>query len=252
MKLNIATIVLDGQPFISRHLATFEKLSVPWHWSIAEGAAMNVHCTSWCKPQEPRLSRDGTTEYLNSIKNHPNVTVIQREKWNGKTEQFNACLDAFDEEGILHQTDCDEFFSVEQLETIHGLFEKLPYLGSCEYFCRYFVGPRLIVQGDGYGNRSGEWLRTWRFTPGMRLITHEPPRMPRYGLKMDREATSELGLAFDHLSYVTEAQVRAKELFYGYAGAVEKWKALQMVTEFPVRLKDYLDWSDDRVTAVRI
>lgn len=250
--LNIFTIVLDGSPFIQRHLATFEKLQTDWRWVVAEGAAMNNGCTSWCRPQEPRLSKDGTHEYLNSIKDHPNVTVIQRESWNGKVEQCNACLDAFDEEGVLHQTDCDEYFSASQLETIVQQFEKLSYLGEMVYRCRYYVGPDLIVQGDGYGNNSGEWLRSWRFTPGMRFLSHEPPRITRTGLTMDRDATSALGLVFDHLSYVTEAQVSAKELFYGYKDAVKKWKALQAVTETPVRLKDYLDWSDEKATAVRI
>lgn len=250
--VNIFTIVLDGQPFISRHLSTFEKLKGPWKWVICEGASMNSRCTSWCKPQAPRLSKDGTTEYLNSIKNHPNVDVIQRESWDGKLEMVNEALSQFTEEGCCLEVDCDEFWTSDQIEIIVSTFESLKYVSEMQFYCRYFVGPNLIVKGDGYGNKSGEWIRAWRFVPGMQATSHEPPRMPQCGLKMGRESTSALGLVFDHLSYVTEAQVAAKELFYGYSGAVEKWKALQKVEHTPVRLKDYLDWSDDTVQAVRI
>ena len=64
MKLVAFTIVLDGEPFIERHLPILQQLKIPWHWIVVEGASGNTADTSWCKPQEPRWSNDGTTEYL--------------------------------------------------------------------------------------------------------------------------------------------------------------------------------------------
>jgi hypothetical protein len=253
--VNAFVIVLDGMPFVSKQLPIFERLPIPFHLTFVEGASMNVHCSAWNKPQEPRLSRDGTTEYLNSIKDHPNVTVIQRESWNGKREMVQAALDSFTEEGCVLEVDCDEFWTTAQLEIIAATFAKLKYVGEMRFFCRYYVGPDLVVANDGgdsFGNRSGEWCRAWRFYPGMQAITHEPPRMTHVGMTLPREKTAEMGLIFDHLSYVTEGQLRLKEALYGYEGALDGWKRLQKATEPRIRLKDYLPWTDENVFAIRI
>ena len=57
MRLNIVTIVLDGEPYIERHLPEFEKLDCEWHWFVVEGASDNTKDQSWCKKQQFRLSQ---------------------------------------------------------------------------------------------------------------------------------------------------------------------------------------------------
>jgi hypothetical protein len=58
---------------------------------------------------------------------------------------------------------------------------------------------------------------------------------------------------FDHYAYAIENQVRFKERYYGYRDAVKHWRKLQSHPgPWPVKLKEFLPWVDDRVMAVRI
>ena len=241
---------------MERHLPTFEKLTTPWRWIVVEGAAMNVKCTTWCKPQQPRLSRDGTAEYLTKISRHPNVTVIRKQSWAGKVDMCNACVVKITEPCTLIQVDVDEFWSAEQIEMIHTCFKMGQQYNRAHFCCDYFVGPNIVTVGENcYGNNPGEWLRAWRFTPGDAWVSHEPPYLKQQcpGQTLDREATRRHGLVFRHEAYTLESQVAFKERFYGYRDAVKHWKRLQDNTDWPVkRLKNFLPWVDDRVGANRI
>lgn len=252
--LNAFTLVLDGMPFIKRHLKILDKLSVPWKWVIVHGRARNTGSTAWCKDIASRLSTDGTTEYLESLKGHPNIVIIEKEDWEGgKDEMVNAALTQFDEEGVCLQIDSDEIWRTDQLEKIVQTFRDLPYLGSMQFKCEYMVGMDIVVRGENcYGSQWYEWMRAWRFTPGMRAIKHEPPEMPKTGLMMDREQTDQIGLKFIHFAYATRKSVEFKESYYGYAGAVEGWERLQANTVWPVKLKEFLPWVDDKVLADKI
>lgn len=252
MKLLIVTVVLDGDPYIRHHLAQFEKLTCDWHWVICEGVAKNINCTSWCKEIPPRLSNDGTTEYLASIANNKRVTVVQKPLWRGKIEMFNCAVGHFNEPGILLQVDSDELWTAEQLTRLMRLYRERPSAHKMYFFCRYFVGPKIITVGqDGYGNRKTEFLRSWRFHPGMIFQKHEPPIFNHNtGLAVGRHETKAHGLVFDHMAYALEKQVAFKETYYGYTDAVKHWRRLQANTEWPVRnLSDFLPWVGDKVGA---
>jgi hypothetical protein len=248
MKLYIFTIALDAMPQITWHLPAFNWLTIPWHWYIVEGAAMNEADTGWCKPQMARLSKDGTTEYLNSLRGHPCVTVVQKQRWHGKTEQCNACLKNIKEPCVLMQIDCDELWSSEQLNRVVQLFEENPQVAQARFYCRYFVGPNLVVTSDNtYGNHNGEWLRAWRFSPGDFFLRHEPPTLQQqfHGDTVDRSETRSFGMVFDHYAYVFESQVAYKEKFYGYTDAVHRWKRLQQNAVWPADLNQFFNWAKD-------
>jgi len=242
-------------PFITWHLPVFNRLSIPWHWLVAEGAAMNVKDTSWCVRQEPRLSRDGTTEYLESIKGHPKITVLQNPRWEGKVEQCNACLSRITEPCILLQADSDELWTADQLESIVAFFKAYEEIKCARFFCRDFVGQNILVTSThAWGNRPTEWLRAWRFEPGMKFDRHEPPVL--IGATdpcATREQTREVGLVFDHYSYAFEKQVAYKCHWYNYPNGLNWWKRLQQNKTWPVNnLKDFLPWVDHGVTADRL
>jgi hypothetical protein len=59
------------------------------------------------------------------------------------------------------------------------------------------------------------------------------------------DQTESLGLVFQHFAYATEPQIVFKEEYYGYKGALNGWRALQAVTDFPVPLKNYFPWVRD-------
>lgn len=251
--LCIFTIVLDGEPYIEKHLPEFKKLKTPWKWVVVEGAADNNKDTSWCQKQRFRLSEDGTTQYLKSIKD-PRVEIVQQERWDNKTAMCNAATSRFRDGGVLMQVDSDEIWKAEQLDVIAGLFESSPEINRMYFYCRYFLGPGIVSVGkDSYGNKPGEWLRAWRFRRGMFFNKHEPPVLENNrGGFMGRETTKNLGLVFDHYAYALEKQVAYKEQFYGYRDAIKHWARLQENQDWPCLLKDFLPWVDDRAIANKI
>ncbi len=159
---------------------------------------------------------------------------------------------------LLWEVDVDELWTAEQLVRGRELFLAHPDRRAAYYRCHYFVGPDLVVATrDGYGNGAWEWLRTWRYRPGDRWLAHEPPilatrfeawrqwKRRRRGRRpkppflpgdprtFSRDETEREGLVFQHLAYVLERQVRFKERYYGYPGAVDRWRAMQAATAFP-------------------
>lgn len=256
LPLHIFTIVLDGMPFLPMQLATFNRLQCDWTWHIVEGAARNVNCTSWCKTQYPRVSNDGSHEFIREMVNHPRIHVRWGPDWKGgKVEMCNAAIELIDEPCVLLECDADELWLPSQLDKIADILSTGS--ANCLYFfCRYFVGPNLVTSGENcYGNNPGEWLRAWRFIPGMTFSKHEPPVLRGVNERSQehaftRELTRDLGLVFDHWAYVFESQVAYKEKFYGYDNAVAHWSRLQIHPgPWPVKLRDFLPWVDDRAKA---
>lgn len=250
MKIVFLTIVLDGMPWITCHLPTLNRLRVQWEWHIVEGVAAPTHCTTWCKKIEPRLSLDGTREYLDELSSHPRIHVHRKELWDGKIEMVNAPLASIHESCLLWQLDSDELWTPGQIETVHQLFRQHPEKNCAFFTCRYFVGQNIAVTGRGvYGNRDGEWLRVFRFEPGMEFEKHEPPRIK--GLKrvpFEPKDTERMGLIFDHYAYATKAQAEFKEKYYGYTDAVAHWERLQRNEVWPAALKDFFPWVKDNTT----
>lgn len=260
------TIVRDGMPWITKHYPVFKSLDLEWRWIVVEGTAANTNCTSWCAPVMPRLSNDGTTDYLIDLaKQDDRVHHIPAFLWRGgKVEMCNWALGLIAQPCLLWQVDSDEVWRKEQIQTVARLFIENPWFNSAFFWCRYFVGPDIVTLGrDCYGNNTAyEWKRVWRFEPGMRFKTHEPPFLAAVQDRpMPHDMTENHGCVFDHYAYATEAQVRFKQEYYAgknnpcghlYANAVEGWKRLQKNDKWPVKLKDYLPWVDDRAQAIRI
>lgn len=252
MKLHIVTIVLDGMPFIASHLQMLNQLHLHWTWHVVEGATRNVRDTNWCQPQEPRLSVDGTTEYLNTLAHHPRVRIYRNNHWDGKVAMVNAPLPSITEEAVLMQMDVDEIWKPDDIELITNSFNE-KRIGSVQCRCRYFLGPNIITVGQNcYGNNPGEWLRFWRFFPGSRFITHEPPALQHEDPNRKQVRFKTATCTFDHYAYLYDFQVAYKEKFYGYPGALEQWQRLQANTVWPVKLKDFLPWVDNRVQATTV
>lgn len=237
MKLCIFTLVLDGMPYIQYHLPVFKQLKHDWKWIIVHGAAMNEGSTAWCASQEPRLSMDGTSEYLREIPDH-RVVLLEQQAWSSKDEMVNVALFEAQPPCVLMEIDSDEIWRSEQLDKIVELFENQPNLGSIMFACDYYVGPELKLQGEHcYGDNDYEWLRAWRFKQGMTFTSHEPPNLSgEQGYRMSKSESTDLVGKFSHYAYVTEEQVKFKQQYYQYHGLLEKWKLLQQREDFPIPL----------------
>lgn len=251
MKVYFLTLALDAQPWITHHLTQFNKLPFSWEWHIVEGVADPVGDTDWCKRIGHRLSTDGTHEYLLDLDAcHPRVIHYPDLGWPGKTAMLNYALERIHEPGLVFQVDADELWSADQIIKIHAIFEANDAFMWAQFYCDYQIGQNIrITTTNTYGNNSYEWYRCWRWQPGMRFATHEPPVMQGISHAkapgFSRDFTKRLGLVFTHPAYALEKQVAFKEQYYGYQGAVEQWRALQAETEFPCRVGKHLKWVKD-------
>lgn len=242
-RLNVFTIVLNGNPWIAKVAQSLMASGMDWRWSIVHGVADPVGDTSWCQhvsaPED-----DGTLGYLQHLALHDSrVTLTQRARWPGKTAMCNTALAEFKQAGILMQMDADEVWQPEQLRVMPSLFERHPEADAAMFLCRYWVGMRRYVcQPNAYGNNCAyEWVRAWRFQPGMQFETHEPPVMAGAKKYITQGATIQLGLVFDHYAYATRDQVRFKEQYYNYAGATAAWEELQL-QDGPADISRFLPW----------
>lgn len=266
MKTIFLTIVLDGMPFISWIYPELRKLSFKWEWHIVEGVALPEGDTKWVAKLEPRLSADGTGDYLDSITDYdPRVIRMCKEEWPGKTAMYNHALSQVkDRNFILWQIDADEVWTAAQLELGHALMQSSQAL-NCAYFkCRYFVGPNLVITKGNYGNRTAhEWRRVWKLRRGDRFATHEPPVIANFEPRpWEHNTTESVGLVFDHFALATEAQVAFKARYYGstnnkhtghlYKNAVEGWRRLQRAPMPVAQLGAYLPWVGEGVVVDKI
>jgi glycosyltransferase involved in cell wall biosynthesis len=272
LRIEFFTIVLNGEPFIRYHIDIFKQLPFQWHWHIVEGVADLKHDTAWSLQLGGRIadeihrngrSTDGTTEYLDELAQlYPeNVTIYRKPAgvfWDGKREMVSAPLANIQEECLLWQVDVDELWTVEQICKALLMFVNNPEKTAAFYWCWYFVGEKLVITTRNcYAqNPAQDWLRTWRFKPGMRWASHEPPRLAEPlpdGQFQDvaavnpfrHEETEKQGLVFQHFAYVTPEQLKFKEQYYGYANALSWWTSLQEQTKFPVLLREYFPWVGD-------
>lgn len=258
--MNVAfTIVLNGMPFIRQQMEIIPKVFD--HWYIVEGVALPVKDTSWCHTpssefyDENYLSVDGTREYLDSIQSDK-ITVIRNnnQPWNGKVDMCNSFMDKLPENTTLMQFDVDEIWNEATLKDMLKFWQSVDSDFTMCFRCNYFVGPNIKIVSQGtYGDMPYEWYRLWKLKkPGARWVAHEPPTLDRQFVVLDKNFTTAKGWKFDHHAYVYEHQVKFKETYYGYAGAVESWKKLQEHKEFPCLLSRHLPWVRDNAIVDRI
>lgn len=260
------TIVLDGEPWIERHYPVFQTLTIPWRWIVVEGVAGNKNCTSWCAGIAGRISTDGTHEYLKELAfQDQRVNPIFRPYWpNGKVQMCNTALAFIDKPCLLWQVDSDELWTKEQIEKVAQLMAKNPQYNCADFYCRYFVGPARYVEilPNSFGNHCAyEWRRVWRFEPGMRFKTHEPPVIEgQERHPLTHEVTKAFGCVFDHYAYATLKSMEFRSVYYAGANnpnahlwrnCLEGWDRLQQAT-LPCKLKDYFPWVDDKATVVAL
>lgn len=255
MRLEVCTLALDAMPWITHHLPILNALpgSIDWRWTIAHGVSCNVNDTAWMAYQKPRLSTDGTTEYLAGLAaQHPRVRVLTKLLWLGKTAQINACLEGAQAPAVILQMDADEVWATKWIEKVVEVFGARPDIMRMQFRCAYFLGPNIIASRDGaYGCRQEEWMRAWRMTDSShRFLTHEPPNFAgNTGRMMGRDETAAYQMGFSHYAYATEKQVAYKEVTYKYPGAVAGWRRLQANRVWPTRLKPFMGWVDDLAEA---
>jgi hypothetical protein len=278
LPVHFFTIVLNGEPFIRYHIDALRQLKCQWHWHVVEGVAKLVHDTGWSVAtggavkadfHDRGRSNDGTSAYLDEIaKAFPgNVTIYRKpidEFWNGKIEMVSAPLPALPDDCLLWQVDADELWRPEDITRMRDAFAAQPHRTAAYFWCDYFVAPDAVISTrNSYGmNPKVEWLRVWRYRRGDRWLKHEPPMLMRRNGLLRRRVnvakiapfrhadTEAMGIKFEHMAYVTDAQLAFKETYYGYAGATDAWRRLRAAVQGgPVLLRHYFGWVHDNACA---
>ena len=204
--------------------------------------------------QQGRVSNDGTNQLLSALASHPRITVNSKPEWGGKTEMINAALTAFKKDGILLQMDSDEIWTADQLRRLNSIFSANPVYNTVKVKMDYMLGPNVIsTSSNGYGNRSNEWVRAWRYSAGLWMECHEPPVFNgNRGKVCERDESESILGPILHMAWVTPQQVAYKQRIYrgGYENACEQWESLQSNTEWPVKdLKVFLPWVGHNASA---
>lgn len=249
------TLALDAMPWITHHLPVLNRLRVPWEWHVVQGVAEPVADTGWCRHMEPRLSEDGTHAYLTELAfYHPRVFHYHAPSWPGKTAMLQHATEKFTKPGLLWQLDSDEIWTAEQIEKVIELFCKNPDRDAAYFKCDYWLGMSIkTISRNTYGDNSYEWLRVFKFTPGMKWKCHEPPVLETRNIHpFTKQETEALGLVFQHYAYATEKQVVLKEEFYGYPNALGQWRRLQANKVWPVYAREFLKWITDDTIVDRL
>jgi len=276
LPIHFFTIVLNGQPFITYHLEAFRHLPFEWHWHVVEGVARLAHDTAWGARRGGRIeeashkrgrSVDGTSAYLDRIAadEQNRVTLYRKspgEFWHGKREMVSAPLCNLDRPCLLWQIDADELWRTDQIIAVRRLFLEQPQRSAAFFWCDYFVGPEAVVvtRYNYTQDPRYEWLRVWRYRPGDRWRSHEPPTLVRRTEEstmvdvadlapFGHDETEDVDAVFQHYAYATEAQLRHKESYYGQAAALDQWLRLQASLNRSCRLRDFFPWVPDDVLA---
>jgi hypothetical protein len=172
--LTIFTIVLNGMPFIERHLAEFKKLKIPWQWRIVEGVSEPLGCTRWCKQVPDKwhknfVSIDGTHEYLQGIQGDNVVVHSQANPFPGKLTMINEALRGVDS-GVVMEIDADEMWKADQIEKIYECLKGCEEGRAMQFHCNYYVGQnKKVVTREGFASHWYEWLRAWKWGRGCSL-----------------------------------------------------------------------------------
>ena len=249
MKRIAFTIVLNGNPFIEKQIGIIPEIFDVWY--IVEGATTPIHDTDWCKNidnvfyDDKKLSVDGTSKILDDIASDKIHIIRKNDFWSGKVEMCNSFMDKV-ENCTLMQFDVDEIWNPNVLDDVLTYAENNSGFDGMLFKCNYYVGPNIKVVSDNcYGNRAGEWCRLWKVKDSSKWVSHEPPHVFGLNRFIPNNFTSSKGWIFDHYAYVLEDQIKFKENFYGYNGAYNQWKSLQLSSKFPTRLGNYLQWVKD-------
>lgn len=160
---------------------------------------------------------------------------------------INAALTAFETDGILVQMDSDEIWTADQLRRLDAIFAANPETNTVKVAMDYMLGPNVIsTSTNGYGNRSNEWVRAWRYSMGLWMERHEPPVFNgNRGEICERDKSEAILGRIIHMAWVTPQQVAYKQRIYkgGYESAVDNWEKLQKNGEWPVKdLREFLPW----------
>lgn len=229
MKRIAISIVLNGEHHLKNQI--FDSYIFD-EWIFVEGASQNTFCTSWCNSIPSEYHTNGTSvdntikvleeyqEYYSKTSDKKITILRPSGLWNGKLEMFNTALATIKEPCYLWEVDIDEYWDPYQIINAEKLMENTK-ADSASFACNYLLTDQIIVRGE-WGESPGHgYRRLWKFQPGMKFLSHEPPVLEG----CTRILSPFLTPRFEHLSYYYEKDVIFKSKWYGKHEKIhEGWK----------------------------
>lgn len=227
MKTVAITIALNAEKHIIRQSAPY----IFDEWIIVEGASESLFCTKWCKEMPSEYHNNGASiddtagaiELQKKYKTDCKITHIKPNGlWKGKVAMFNAALELIKEPCYLWEVDADEVWNKTSVIGTNNMIENLGYDGA-SFMCNYYLPNGLIVRGTWGESTIDGYHRMWKYKPGSKFLSHEPPRLEGATKIMHHKFTPR----FNHYAYYLEEDVIFKSKWYSmHENIYEGWKEI--------------------------
>ncbi len=224
-KISFGIIVLNGEPFIKYCLRALYPFA--HEILVVEGAIETVRSISTSDGHSTDTTRESILGFIKDEDPHKKVKFITRDGfWKEKDEMSQAYARAATGD-YLWQIDVDEFYLEEDMSQIIKLLENDPTISGISFKMKSFWGG---VDYTEEGPIFGDIYRIFKFGPGYRYTTHEPPVVlddqGRNLKKMnwiDGYAMQKNKIFMYHYSLVFPGIVREKARFYEKLGRNKKF-----------------------------
>jgi predicted O-methyltransferase YrrM len=210
-RFSIGMIVLNAELFLQTCLESIYDFA--YEILIVEGACPQARWDA----NSRGTSRDRTLEIIQSFTDPDNkIKLVASRAWDHKDQMVNAYI-PYVSGDYLFQVDSDEIWNKVALENIRRVLSAEPDITCLEFNpLQFWHNFETVLVG---GHWEEPFMRIFRFEPGARWQSHEPPILlnPRgqaYNNIKRINLTDKYGVTFFHYSYVTEQQARWKWEFF--------------------------------------
>jgi ADP-heptose:LPS heptosyltransferase/glycosyltransferase involved in cell wall biosynthesis len=216
-RFSFVMIVLNGLPFIEFSLKSIYDFA--HQIIIVEGAVEN--CLFAANPDGS--SKDGTVEFLKSFPDPHNKIILIQGIWPEKSEMQNRAL-AYVTGDYVWLIDSDEVYKRTDLHKIREILAGDPSITQVNFIPESFwKGLDYTIHSEKFFEAGHHARRVFKYLPGALFTTHRPPTLVWPGSArtteqmhlLDGFSTRRMGITFYHYNYVSPAQVRQKNDYYG-------------------------------------
>jgi hypothetical protein len=243
-KITFGIIVLNGEPF-TRYIL---RSVYPFAYEIIVVEGGHVDAKSVCTPDGHSI--DGTLESLYKFKKDEDpcnkLTIVTKDGfWSKKDEMGNDRTPqsrAFAERATgdyLWQIDIDEFYKEEDMHSIINMLKQNPSITAVTFPFVSFWGD-IIFRIEGWKFlRGGAFChRLFKWGPGYKYITHEPPTV-----------VNEKGVDLRNINWISGKKLMKKGIYMYHYPQLFPWQVRQKTMvykdEKPDECSDILEWADN-------
>ncbi|MBU2265459.1 MAG: glycosyltransferase family 2 protein [Candidatus Omnitrophica bacterium] len=243
-KVTFGIIVLNGEPFTSYCLRSL----YPFAYEIIVVEGGHEGAKKMCTHDGHSI--DSTLESLWRFKKEEDpenkVQIVTRDGFWPKLDELGRCKTpqsrAYAEKATgdyLWQVDIDEFYKPEDMQTILKMLEDDPEITAVSFKQITFWGnPNCTV--DGWPLRRGEAIyhRLFKWGPGYRYVTHQPPTID-----------DERGQDLRSLKWVKAETLAKKKIYMYHYSLLFPWQVKQKAhvyqAQSPQACPEIVKWAEN-------